>query len=261
MIHNKSTILFILFVAGTVSLNGCNSKSNISSISDENIAKQIYSESVIETTIKSQETELNSNENISNSEVPLIETKCEVEENHLSKSSSINGNEVFIGWKEDDKLSELYENLSENDENISLTAESKDISDTINALYNDTIYAEKSSEYITVPVIIGGNTDFSILELEISFDENIFSFDSFTYTDDDALCNYTEDGKILISFVSTDNISGQVDICDIKLKNTGLCDTDTSLKYNVKDIAKWNDDKTGYINAEYEIINNKIVMY
>lgn len=261
MIHNKCTILFILFVAGTILLNGCNNKSDVSSISDESIAEQISSESIIETTSKSQETELNSNENASISEVPLVETQCEVEENNLSKPSSINGNEVFVGWKEDDKLSEPYENSSENDGNISLTAESKDISDTINALYNDTIYAEKSSEYITVPVVIGGNTDFSILELEISFDEKIFSFDSFTYTDDDALCNYTEDGKILISFVSTDNISGQVDICDIKFKNIGLCDTDTSLEYNVKDIAKWNDDKTGYIDAEYEIINNKIVMY
>lgn len=87
-----------------------------------------------------------------------------------------------------------------------LTMESVDISDTENAIYNDTVYVSAESEYVEIPITIGGNANFSILDLEVSFDTKLFTFDSFAYSDDDALCNYNE-GKILISFVSTSNIN------------------------------------------------------
>lgn len=266
---NKHKNLFICLVAVTLCFYGCSNKAR-ESIPNDNTEQTSYNNiTETENNQKKHETTTNNkiqsekifDENTENSDFSLTEVQYDVKDNDFNRPSSINGNEVFIGWKEYDKISKAEENSLKDNEIISLTAQSEDISDTENAIYNDTVYAEKTSEYVIIPVIIGGNTDFSVLELEISFDKNTFAFDSFSYTDEDAICNCTEEGKIFISFVSTSNISGQVNICNIKLKNISFCSADTSLEYNVKDIAKWNDDKTDYIDVSYEIVNNKIVIY
>ena len=177
----------------------------------------------------------------------------------LNRPSSLKGNEVFIDWKE--SVTDQISNITEDSNTISLTPEYIDISDTENAIYNDTIFTSSSDSYITVPVIIGGQTNFSVIDLEILFDTNLFSFDSFEYEDEDAVCNYTKDGKILVSFVSTSNISADINLCNIKLKKNNNSTSKTKITYTVKDIAAWNEDCSDYINVTYEIINDQIVMY
>ncbi len=178
----------------------------------------------------------------------------------LNRPSTLNGSEVFIGWAEQDVISQIGNNTVNENDNLSLTVETIDISEIENAIYNDTVYVSDESEYIEIPVIIGGNTNFSILDLEISFDAELFTFDSFTFTDEDALCNYNE-GKIFVSFVSTSNIKSDVNLCNLKLKRTTSKIVDSKLDYEVKDIAAWDNAYTGYIEVSHKIINDKIVMY
>lgn len=178
----------------------------------------------------------------------------------LNRPSTLNGSEVFIGWAEQDVISQIGNNTVNENDNLSLTVETIDISEIENAIYNDTVYVSDESEYIEIPVIIGGNTNFSILDLEISFDAELFTFDSFTFTDEDALCNYNE-GKIFVSFVSTSNIKSDVNLCNLKLKKNASKTVDSKLNYEVKDIAAWDNASTGYIEVSHNIINDKIVMY
>lgn len=179
---------------------------------------------------------------------------------NLNRPSTLTGSEVFVGWVEQDVVSQIGNGALEENESISLTVEAVDISDTENAIYNDTVYVSTESEYIEIPITIGGNANFSILDLEVSFDTEMFTFDSFTYADDDALCNYDE-GKILISFVSTSNIKSDVNLCTLKLKKNTAQSSDAKLDYVVKDIAAWNNASTGYIEVSHTIVNDKIVMY
>ena len=178
----------------------------------------------------------------------------------LNRPSTLTGSEVFVGWVEQDVVSQIGNGALDENESISLTVVAIDISDTENAIYNDTVYVSTESEYIEIPITIGGNANFSILDLEVSFDTEMFTFDSFTYTDDDALCNY-EEGKILISFVSTSNIKSDVNLCTLKLKKNTTQSSDAKLDYVVKDIAAWNNASTGYIEVSHTIVNDKIVMY
>lgn len=179
---------------------------------------------------------------------------------NLNRPSTLTGSEVFVGWIEQDVVSQIGNGALEENESISLTVEAVDISDTENAIYNDTVYVSTESEYVEIPITIGGNANFSILDLEVSFDTEMFTFDSFTYADDDALCNYDE-GKILISFVSTSNIKSDVNLCTLKLKKNTTQSSDAKLDYVVKDIAAWNNASTGYIEVSHTIVNDKIVMY
>ena len=180
---------------------------------------------------------------------------------NINRPSSLKGTEVFIGWEENDILSQISDNSINIEEAISLNIESENISDTENAIFNDTIYTESNTEYVDIPVIIGGKTNFAVLDLEIAFDTNILAFESFNFIDSDAECNCTDDGKILISFVSTENITADVNLCSIKLKKLSTENIETRLNYSVKDIAAWNEDLTDYVDVTYRIVNDRIVMY
>lgn len=253
---------------------GCKNKNNNS----------INSESIIDSSIQAtdplqNEIGLNNNNSINNSESNnqaekniIVNLKksdeifqkqycSSIEDIELNRPSTINGSEVFYGWAEQRIVEQIIDNNLNDGDNISLTVETINIGAIENAIYNDTVYTNSESEYVEIPVVIGGNTNFSILDLEISFDTNIFTFDSFTYTDEEAICNY-DNSKILISFVSTSNVKSDVNLCNLKLKKNNLSQNiETELEYKVKDIAAWNSSSTDYINVSHKIVNDKIVMY
>lgn len=179
----------------------------------------------------------------------------------LNRPSTLKGSEVFVGWEEQDVITDLENNTYQPGETVSLTPETVDIGNTRNALFNNTLYSSSGEEFVELPIIIGGDTNFSILDLEVTFDTELFSFDSITYSDEDAVCNYTDDGKLLISFVSTSNVTADVNLCNIKLKKKKLEKAETKLHYTIKDIAAWNDDYTDYVTTTYEVVNDLIVMY
>lgn len=179
----------------------------------------------------------------------------------LNRPSTLKSSEVFVGWEELDVITNLENNTYQPGETVSITPETVDISNTRNAVYNDTVFSSSSEEFVEIPIIIGGDTNYSILDLEVTFDTELFSFDSITYSDEDAVCNYTDDGKLLISFVSTSNVTADVNLCNIKLKKNKLEKAETKLHYTIKDIAAWNDDYTDYATTTYEVVNDLIVMY
>lgn len=264
----KIKLTLLLLTTFPLFVCGCNGKSETSSSMGsipgeiQNATESDVNDEVTDSTISSDDTtEGNIGvDYVESDEIIQKEHYVSADDINLNRPSTLNGSEVFVGWAEQDVVSQIGNGALEEDESISLTMESVDISDTENAIYNDTVYVSAESEYIEIPITIGGNTNFSILDLEVSFDTELFTFDSFAYSDDDALCNYNE-GKILISFVSTSNINSDVNLCTLKLKKNTTESSDAKLDYVVKDIAAWNNASTGYIEVSHEIVNDKIVMY
>lgn len=274
--------LIVLAISSATFFCSCNNKNNNSEAD-----KNIYDESVVNNTDsdtfdineKSDEESAvdkeaadkagqdgNSDENII---VSFKMSKDDIREKQYSsfkdidfnRPPSIKGSDVFIGWEEQDKISQLDDISFNSGETILFTAETMNVSDIDNAIYNDTVYLGNDDDYAEIPITIGGNACFAILDLEIAFDTELFSFDSFTFADEDAVCNCSDDGKILISFVSTSNVTADVELCRIRLKKIKSEKTETNLKYNVKDITAWNNDFTDYISVAHKVVNSKIVMY
>lgn len=180
---------------------------------------------------------------------------------NLNRPSSMKGNEVFDGWSQEELVSQIMDGSVAKEDELTLTAESIDISNSDNVIYNDVTYVNSGMDSISIPVTVGGNTNFAIMELEISYDTSLLEFESFISKDTDVECNCPEPGLIYVSFVSTDNVSADIELCNIQFKNISAEGAETSLKYNIKDLAAWNADKTDYINVNHEVINSKIVMF
>lgn len=180
---------------------------------------------------------------------------------NLNRPSSMKGNEVFDGWSQEELVSQIMGGSVAKEAELTLTAESIDISNSDNVIYNDVTYVNSGVDSVSIPVTVGGNTNFAIMELEISYDTSLLEFESFTSKDTDVECNCPEPGLIYVSFVSTDNVSADIELCNIQFKNISAEGAETSLKYNIKDLAAWNADKTDYINVNHEVINSKIVMF
>lgn len=180
---------------------------------------------------------------------------------NLNRPSSMKGNEVFDGWSQEELVSQIMEGSVAKEDELTLTAESVNISNSDNVIYNDVTYVNSGMDSISIPVNVGGNTNFAIIELEISYDTSLLEFESFISKDTDVECNCPEPGLIYISFVSTDNVSADIELCNIQFKNISAEGTETSLKYNIKDLAAWNSDKTDYIDVNHEVINSRIVMF
>ena len=213
---------------------------------------------------KSAESEKNSADSISIdvSEHGNIETRSgDMSTINLNRPSSMKGNEVFDGWSQEELVSQIMDGSVAKEDELTLTAESIDISNSDNVIYNDVTYVNSGMESISIPVTVGGNTNFAIMELEISYDTSLLEFESFISKDTDVECNCPEPGLIYVSFVSTDNVSADIELCNIQFKNISAEGAETSLKYNIKDLAAWNSDKTDYINVNHEVINSKIVMF
>lgn len=213
---------------------------------------------------KSAESEKNTAGSISIdvSEHGNIETRSgDMSTINLNRPSSMKGNEVFDGWSQEELVSQIMGGSVAKEDELTLTAESIDISNSDNVIYNDVTYVNSGMDSISIPVTVGGNTNFAIMELEISYDTSLLEFESFTSKDTDVECNCPEPGLIYISFVSTDNVSADIELCNIQFKNICTEGAETSLKYNIKDLAAWNTDKTDYINVNHEVINSRIVMF
>ena len=178
----------------------------------------------------------------------------------LNRPAFMKGMEVFDGWEQEAQLPQLLDGAAPEDDVPALTPESIDISNSENVLYNDVTYVNPGMEHVSIPVTVGGNPNFSIMELEISYDPSLLEYESFLRKDADAECNCPEPGLICLSFVSTDNVKADIELCDIQFKALSPRGTQTALKYTIKDIAAWNENKTGYIDVPHEVINSRIVM-
>lgn len=177
----------------------------------------------------------------------------------LKKPAQLGESDVFLGFSEQDAVKQI----GSADADVSLTPESVSLLDLQNAVYTNAVYvrSEPGTDF-AVPVVIGGKTDFSLAELDITYDSEAFSFVGFTDVDGDATCNsLPEEGRLCISFVSTENIQADVGLCTLCFRTNTAEKLDSALKFEIKDFARWNADRTGYEDVPYETAGGRIVTY
>lgn len=181
----------------------------------------------------------------------------------LNRPSSLRPNEVFKGWNNTGTVDQITDRTVDFSSVIDLESDTVDITDTKNVLYNDAVYVDNDIPVkFSVPVSAGGTTDFCVLDLEIEYDGELMEFVEFENVDPDAVCNCLKDeNRILVTFSSAANISGQLDLCTAVFMTKGSDPAETSLKYNVRDIAAWDSDTSDFYDVRYTVIDSKIVMY
>ncbi|MBR6581388.1 MAG: hypothetical protein IKK66_08825 [Ruminococcus sp.] len=236
------------------------SESNILIESHEGVDDEVKAEKEESTTVVSSDKIVVEYKN-SNGD-SLFNEIGEISDISLKKPSFLSEREVFIGWKEDVLISEIADSKFTADELV-LTAESMDISSVENVIYNNSVYvSNKGSCEFVLPVVIGGITDFAVMDLEISYDSEMLELIEVTSDDSDVMYNHIkEEDKILINFVSIENVNADVNLCNLKFKVLPNNKNVTALSYNVTDIAAWSEDESDYRQVNYSIVNSKIVMY
>lgn len=114
---------------------------------------------------------------------------------------------IFTKWDKD--ISNVTSNLDVYPEYESVLG--KDNTFTLQGAYG------KVGENVSVPLMLCGDVKISGFDAEIEYDPDNLEFDSAANPDGDALVNNPEPGKIKINFVSTNNVTADVDICFLKL--------------------------------------------
>jgi len=248
-----------------------NSESNNYNSELENTSDINYSKSDSKVSLKTNDeetaTECNAvdpiNVTISNGSDSTDKTYASISDIDLNRPDNMMPDHVFMGWNENAIIQKIADKSIDVTSNINITAESTDISNMENAIFNDATYvnADIPTEF-SIPIAIGGKTKFNTLDLEIEYDSSIMKFIKFQNVDSDLVCNcIPNENKIYISFSSSGNISGQIDLCDIIFSNIKSGSLETSLKYTVKDMAAYDKTTSAFSNAKYTIVNGKIVMY
>ncbi len=196
----------------------------------------------------------------SGSSVDMYESISEID---LNRPANIMPNQVFTGWAEAEIVQQIGEKNVDITDLIDITAESEDISEEPNVIYNDAVYIDNDIPVqFSVPVTVGGTTDFCILEAEISYDNKLLEFVELQNPDPDLTYKYDEKAnKIYFSFLSNGNINADLDLCEFIFKTKGKEPAETSLEYTIKDIAAWNEDTSDFDEVGHKVINGKIVMY
>ncbi len=179
----------------------------------------------------------------------------------LNRPSNLSEELVFTGWKEQKTLNRIEGGEPASGDILILTPETADIGGRKNAIYNNAVYAHTGQEF-TVPVRVGGDTELCVLDLSISYDPSVMEFVRFENTDGDAAINCKqEEHKILISFVTTKNITSDTLLTDIVFRPVSEEHISSQLTYTVTDIASWNSSKKELADTEYGITAGDIVMY
>lgn len=271
----KDFVLLVLIVSVLTTAFGCNHKNLNGNENSESVKYNIETDVIVTSItdiIGDNKERLDDLKNIINKPVHIeflddnnhlrSEEIEKFSDGSLNKPSVLKENEVFLGWKEDSIDNLISENIIEPTEKIHLTPSYIDITDKTNVIYNNAVYVSDFTDKIDIPVIVSGKTNFSIAELEIAYDKNIFEFLEFKYTDNDSLCNCVEDeGKIYISFTSLKNVDADVELCCITFMNKKNFKGEANLEYRIIDFSFWDEDKGVYKKAENEVINGKIVFW
>ncbi|MBE6850980.1 MAG: hypothetical protein E7504_04460 [Ruminococcus sp.] len=264
----------ILFCFSLVLMTGCNQQESSSqeetgtTESSESAASTVESE----TNPKEESESETEDRNIVNSiEVNISNASGEISHEKYAALSDINlqrpdllkSDEIFVGWEEQDVIEGIGDKSINVEESITMTAESLDISEKNNVIYNNAVYVGSDiPTEISVPLLVGGKTEFCVMDLEVAFDTAFLEFVEFTNVDADVTCNYDKAGnRIYISFVSTENVEGELYLCDVKFRTVGAQKAETALQYDVKDIAAWDAEKSDFYAVKYQTVKGKIVMY
>jgi len=181
----------------------------------------------------------------------------------LNRPQQLGDNEVFTGWKEQKTVTSIEDGEPVSGDVLTLTPETSDIADKKNTVYNNAIYSRiGSSDEISVPLRIGGDTDFCVLDLEVKYDPSVLEFVRFDNTDPCNTINCDEEeSTILMSFLNIDNVKADTLLTEVVFRPKAESFTRTKFFYNVKDIATFDSSANDLADTEYNVVQGSIVMY
>ncbi len=179
----------------------------------------------------------------------------------LKKPAKLGESDVFLGFSEADKVAQIGDAADGTE--FTLTPESVSVRSLPNTVYSNAVYVPHAKGTVfSVPVVIGGKAEFSLLELEISYDSTLFECTGITDADGDAACNHVAaNSTVYLSFTATENVQADVGLCTLHFRTKTDEKRSSALKFDVKDIAKWNADRTVYEAVPYETAGGGIVTY
>ncbi len=147
-----------------------------------------------------------------------------------------------------------------------LTAVTKDITvlPKRNAIANEGNVIAISDGYgvtgdtVTLPLSLCGKVDICCFELKITYDNSALQFVGFSAEDADITANCdAENGIIYLNYISTNNTTGQVDLCDVSFKLIGNTTKQIPLNIAVELSVRVNDSDD-YENVECDVRNGII---
>ena len=115
-----------------------------------------------------------------------------------------------------------------------------------------------TSDSVSVPITLCGKVEVCCFEIKITYDKTLLQFVEFSNEDTGITVNCdSENGIIYLNYISTQNTTGQVDLCDVTFKLIGISNVQTALNITV-DLAVKVTDTDGYENVDCDVRNGTI---
>lgn len=115
-----------------------------------------------------------------------------------------------------------------------------------------------TDDSVSVPIALCGKVDICCFEIKITYDKTLLQFIEFSNEDAGITVNCdSENGIIYLNYISTQNTTGQVDLCDVTFKLIGTRNVQTPLNVMV-DLAVKVTDTDGYENVDCDVRNGTI---
>ena len=115
-----------------------------------------------------------------------------------------------------------------------------------------------TGDTVSLPLSLCGKVDICCFELKITYDKSMLQFIGFSNEDAGITANCdVENGVIYLDYISTNNTTGQVDLCDVSFKLIGNTTKQIPLNIAVELSVKVNDSDD-YENVECDVRNGII---
>jgi hypothetical protein len=181
--------------------------------------------------------------------IPISIQECSNGESLVPPTPPRKIGHIFTGWDGD------YNNITKSTD---ITATYIDVSKVKNAISADTMYVAGTSEF---EVLIGiyGDVGFCGLDMDITYDSNLFELIASTDVDDCVVVNTATKGVIHMNYVTMNNTTGEVAFMTLKFKVKATTNTETGLQITVNSMYEF-DNNDSIIQSDYQVIQNKIII-
>ena len=113
---------------------------------------------------------------------------------------------------------------------------------------------------ISLPISLCGKVDVCCFEVRITYDKALLSFEKSINEDACAMVNCdSENGVVYFNYVSTQNTTGQVDLCDVVFRVIGSNASHAELTIKV-DVAVKVTDADDFENIECDVRNGNVLI-
>ena len=155
---------------------------------------------------------------------------------------------VFDGWDYD---------LASVTKDITVTPLREKISNEKNVLSVPNGYGV-TGDIVTLPLSLCGNVDICCFEAKLTYDKDNLQFVEISNEDEDVTVNCdAKNNVIYLNYLSTNNTTGQIDLCDVSFKLIGKNTKQILVGVTVDLAAKYTITEA-YENVDCEVRNGKI---